>query len=184
MKTPLSQKTTSEIGAIAEERGCHLLAVESAGAGRYTVLRLVLERRDGGAATVEDCESVSREASAILDAVDEIPHRYTLEVSSAGLDRKLYSLEDAERFVGRRVRVKTENPVTPSPLTAADPPARKIGAISPARNFGGRLERVDGDVLTVVDEADRRIYNVRFGDIRLARLDYSSEWPVRGGSGR
>ena len=40
------------------------------------------------------------------------------------------------------------------------------------------LERVEGDVLTVVDEAERRIYNVRFGDIRLARLDF--EWPERG----
>ena len=177
MKTPLSAKTTAEIEAIAEERGCRLLAVESAGAGRFSVLRLVLEHLDGSAVSVEDCESVSREASAVLDAADEIPHRYTLEVSSAGLDRRLYSLEDAERFVGRRVRVKTESPVTPSPL-----PQSK-GAISPARNFGGRLERVEGDVLTVVDEADRRIYNVRFGDIRLARLDYSSEWPERG-SGR
>ena len=180
MKTPVSDKTTREIGAIAEERGCRLLAVESAGAGRFSVLRLVLERLDGSAVSVEDCESVSREASAVLDATDEIPHRYTLEVSSAGLDRKLYSLEDAERFVGRRVRVKTENPVTPAPLPLPET-GKRTGAISPARNFGGRLERVDGDVLTVVDEADRRIYNVRFGDIRLARLDF--EWPERG-SGR
>jgi ribosome maturation factor RimP len=175
MKTPLSDKTTREIGAIAEERGCRLLAVESAGAGRFTVLRLVLERRDGTAATVEDCENVSREVSTVLDAADEIAHRYTLEVSSAGLDRKLYSLEDAEKFVGRRVRVKTENPVTPAPIAAE---GARTPAISPARNFGGRLERVEGDVLTVVDEADRRIYNVRFGDIRLARLDF--EWPARG----
>ena len=117
MKRPLSDKTTREIGAIAEERGCRLLDVETAGAGRFTVLRLVLERLDGGAVTVEDCEGVSREASAVLDAADEIAHRYTLEVSSAGLDRKLYSLEDAERFVGRRVRVKTEEPVVPAPLS-------------------------------------------------------------------
>jgi ribosome maturation factor RimP len=175
MKTPLSDKTTREIGEIAEERGCRLLAVESAGAGRFTVLRLVLERRDGTAVTVEDCENVSREVSTVLDAADEIAHRYTLEVSSAGLDRKLYSLEDAERFVGRRVRVKTEYPVTPAPIAVE---GSRTPAISPARNFGGRLERVEGDVLTVVDEADRRIYNVRFGDIRLARLDF--EWPARG----
>jgi ribosome maturation factor RimP len=174
MKTPLSDKTTREIGAIAEERGCRLLAIESAGAGRFSVLRLVLERLDGSAVSVEDCESISREASTVLDAADEIPHRYTLEVSSAGLDRRLYSLADAERFVGRRVRVKTENPVTPAPLPVA---GARTPAISPARNFAGRLERVDGDVLTVVDEADRRIYNVRFGDIRLARLDF--EWPER-----
>jgi ribosome maturation factor RimP len=179
MKTPVSDKTTQEIGAIAEERGCRLLAVESAGAGRFSVLRLVLERADGSAVTVEDCEGVSRDASAVLDAADEIPHRYTLEVSSAGLDRRIYSLEDAERFVGRRVRVKTEDPVTPGVLETA---GAKPPAISPARNFGGRLDRVEGDVLTVVDEADRKIYNVRFGEIRLARLDF--EWPERARSGR
>ncbi len=175
MKRPLSDKTTREIGAIAEERGCRLLAVESAGAGRFSVLRLVLERLDGSPASVEDCEGVSREASTLLDAADEIAHRYTLEVSSAGLDRKLYTLEDAERFVGRRVRVKTEDPVTPAPIKVE---GARTPAISPARNFRGRLEKVDGDLLTVVDEADRKIYNVRFGDIRLARLDF--EWPARG----
>jgi len=175
MKAPLSDKTTQEIGAIAQERGCRLLAVESAGTGRFAVLRVVLEREDGGAVTVEDCENVSREVSPVLDAADEIAHRYTLEVSSAGLDRKLYSLDDAVRFVGRRVRVKTEDPVTPEVLASE---TKRPAAISPARNFGGVLERVEGDRLTVVDEAERKIYNVRFGDIRLARLDY--EWPERG----
>lgn len=179
MKTPLGEKTTREIGAIAEERGCRLLAIESAGAGRFTVLRVVLERPDGAAVTVDDCEAVSRDVSAVLDASDEIAHRYTLEVSSAGLDRKLYSLDDARRFVGRRVRIKTDEAVVPKAL---ERPGAKPPAISPARNFGGVLESVDGDVLTVVDEAERRIYNVRFGVIRLARLDF--QWPERGREGR
>ncbi|HKD20199.1 MAG TPA: ribosome maturation factor RimP [Thermoanaerobaculia bacterium] len=179
MKTALGEKTTREIGAIAEERGCRLLAIESAGAGRFTVLRVVLEHQDGSAVTVEDCEAVSRDVSAVLDAADEISHRYTLEVSSAGLDRKLYSLDDARRFVGRRVRIKTDEAVVPKAL---ERPGAKPPAISPARNFGGVLESVDGDVLTVVDEAERRIYNVRFGVIRLARLDY--QWPERGREGR
>jgi len=175
MKTLLGEKTTLEIGAIAREKGCRLLAIEAGGSGRSTVLRLVLEREDGAAVTVEDCESVSRDASAVLDASDEISHSYTLEVSSAGLDRKLYSLEDARRFVGNRVRVQTQEPVTPQVLPSR---SGRLPAISPARNFAGRLESVDADVLTVVDEADRKIYNVRFGDIRLARLEFA--WPERG----
>jgi len=179
MKKTLGDKTTHEIGAIAEERGCRLLAIESAGSGSSTVLRVVLERQDGGAVTVEDCETVSRDVSAVLDASDEIAHRYTLEVSSAGLDRKLYSLEDARRFIGKRVRVKTDSPVVAHVL---ERPGAKPPAISPARNFAGRLERIEGDELTVVDEAERKIYNVRFGDIRLARLDF--EWPRREGPGR
>ena len=166
----LSEETTGEIRAIAAGKGCRLLDLESSGAGRYSVLRVVLERENGEPVNLEECEAVSREVSALLDASNEIAHRYTLEVSSAGLDRRLYSIEDAARFTGSRVRVKTETPVEPDFLGS---PAR--GALSPARNFAGILERVEGDRLSVVDEENRRIYNVRFGDIRSARLDF--RWP-------
>ena len=169
----LSTETTQEIRAIAREKNCCLLAVESSGIGRASVLRLTLEREDGSSVTVDDCEAVSREVSALLDASDEIPHGYSLEVSSAGLDRRLYSLEDARRFVGRRVRVKTDLPILPEAANgSAKPPV-------PSRNLRGTLERVDDDVLRLVDGENRKTYNVRFGDIRLARLEF--EWPARRG---
>ena len=171
----LSEKTKEEIRTIVAERDCRLLAVEAAGAGRFSVLRLVLERSDGAGVTVEDCESVSREVSALLDATGQIGHRYTLEVSSAGLDRRLYSLEDAARFVGRRVRVKTEVPVEG---VVAESFRGAPGL--PARNLAGVLEAVTGELLTIVDEENRKTYNVRFGNIRLARLDF--QWPERGRS--
>ena len=169
----LSDETTGEIRAIAAEKGCRLLAVESAGAGRYSVLRLVLERSTGDPVTIEDCETVSREVSALLDSTTQAAHRYTLEVSSAGLERRLYSLEDAERFTGRRVKVKTETPVMPEPLGE---PGR--APLTTARSFAGTLDRVEGDALRVVDEENRRIYNVCFADIRVARLEF--QWPDRG----
>jgi ribosome maturation factor RimP len=168
----LSEGTLNEIRAIAAERGCQLLDVESGGAGKFSVLRLVLERGDGSPVTIEECEAVSREVSPLLDVSDEIPHRYTLEVSSPGLDRKLYSLEEAKRFLGRRLRVKTDTPLLPEAAAPSKAPP------SPARNFQGILRSIDGDVLTVVDEENRKTYNVRFADIRLARLDF--EWPDRG----
>src|SRR5262249_32670283 len=126
----LTAETTEEIRAIAAEKGCRLLAVENAGAGKYSVLRLVLERSSGDPVNLEDCEAVSREVSTLLDNSGEIAHRYTLEVSSAGLDRKLYSVEDAERFLGKYVKVKTDSPIAPEWLGE---PGR--GALSPARNF-------------------------------------------------
>src|SRR5262245_9743890 len=138
MKETLGEKTTLEIGAIAEEKWCRLLAIESAGSGSSTVLRVVLERQDGGAVTVEDCETVSRDVSAVLDASDEIAHRYTLEVSSAGLDRKLYPIEDARRFVGKRVRVKTDEAGVPRGIEKA---GAKPPAASPARSLRGRAHR-------------------------------------------
>jgi ribosome maturation factor RimP len=167
---PLRAETTEEIAAIAREKGCRLLAIEPSGSGRATVLRVVLEREDGSPVSVEDCEAVSREVSTLLDASDEISHAYNLEVSSAGLDRKLYTIDDARRFVGRRVRVATEVPVV-AESSDLDGPG--------SRNLRGTLERIDGDVLRVVDEENRKTYNVRFGDIRLARLEF--EWPERRG---
>lgn len=170
--TELTDGTQERIREIAEERGLRLLEVSTAGAGRYTTLRIVLERADGGSVNLDECESVSREVSSLLDSTDEIPHKYALEVSSAGLDRKIYSLDDARRFVGRRVRVKSEVAVEATPE-----PGRVAGA--PARNFGGVLASVEGDRLTVFDEENRRTYNVRFGETRQVRLDY--EWPARQG---
>jgi ribosome maturation factor RimP len=169
----LKTETTEEIRAIAREKACRLLDIESSGIGRASVLRLVLEREDGSSVSVEDCEAVSREVSALLDASDEISHGYSLEVSSAGLDRRLYTLEDARRFVGRRVRVKTDIPALPEASNGT-----KTAAL-PSRNLRGTLERVDDDVLRLVDEENRKTYNVRFGDIRLARLEF--EWPARRG---
>lgn len=155
----LDEKTTREIGEIAEENGCRLLAVETAGAGRHLVLRLVLDRPEG--VTLEDCERVSRDVSPLLDAEASIGHRYHLEVSSPGLDRKLYSPEDARRFVGRRVKVQTVLPVEGS------------------RNFRGILESVDGDALRIVDGDARKTYNLPFGEVKVARLD--PEWPAAAG---
>jgi len=167
----LKPETLEEIRAIARRKGCRLLDVEPSGSGGSSVMRVVLEREDGNPVTIEECEAVSRDVSALLDESDEIGHRYLLEVSSAGLDRKLYSIDDARRFVGRRVRVKTDEPVFPETSGGKSAPA------SGSRNLRGTLESVDGDVLRLVDGENRKTYNVRFGDIRQARLEF--EWPGR-----
>jgi ribosome maturation factor RimP len=169
----LKPETLEEIRAIARRKGCRLLEVEPTGSGGSSVMRVVLERQDGSPVTIEECEGVSRDVSALLDSSDEIGHRYSLEVSSAGLDRKLYTIDDARRFVGRRVRVKTDEPVLPEPSRGKAVPA------AGSRNLRGTLESVEGDVLRVVDGENRKTYNVRFGDIRQARLEF--EWPERRG---
>lgn len=61
--------------------------------------------------TVADCATVSVDMSAILDAEIVFDHAYTLEVSSPGLDRPLRHLADFARFVGRRVKIVTSEPV-------------------------------------------------------------------------
>lgn len=102
----LDPKIDGELAAIARGEGLELLAVEVTGSGAHTVVRLVVEGPDG--VDLDRCASVSRQASAFLDVEDPIAHRYTLEVSSPGLDRKLYAASDYDRFAGRRVKVRMQ----------------------------------------------------------------------------
>ena len=61
--------------------------------------------------TIEDCERVSRDVSAILDVEETIAQRYTLEVSSPGLDRPLRHAADYRRFAGRLAKIVVSHPV-------------------------------------------------------------------------
>ena len=73
------------------------------------VLRLFIDRPDStpeNGVTLEDCEQVSRQVSAVLDVEDPIPGGYTLEVSSPGLNRRLVKPAHFERFAGNRVKLK------------------------------------------------------------------------------
>lgn len=100
----LDQRIIDQLAAIAADEGLEMLAAETVGSGPKAVLRLVVDGPDG--VNLDQCSAVSRQASALLDVEDPIRHAYTLEVSSPGLDRKLYSRGDYERFTGHRVRVK------------------------------------------------------------------------------
>lgn len=74
--------------------------------GKRWILRVIIDRTEGPV-RLEDCEQVSRQVSYLLDVEDPIPHAYTLEVSSPGLDRPLRRPDDYLRFQGRRVRIQT-----------------------------------------------------------------------------
>ncbi|HRU10899.1 MAG TPA: ribosome maturation factor RimP, partial [Thermoanaerobaculia bacterium] len=99
MATKIDAELVAELESLAAASGCELVHCEFKGG----VLRLFIDRPDG--VTLEDCEHVSRQASALLDVADFGSSRYTLEVSSPGLDRQLYRPRDYQRFAGRRVRV-------------------------------------------------------------------------------
>ena len=101
----VDDRLVTELEAIAESVGCELVRVEFKGG----VLRLMLDREPAGVSH-EDCANVSRQASALLDVVDFGPARYTLEVTSPGLDRPLYRPEDYGRFTGRLARITVQPP--------------------------------------------------------------------------
>jgi ribosome maturation factor RimP len=65
-----------------------------------------------GGVTLGDCEFISQNVGTILDVEDVIPgSRYTLEVSSPGVERKLTKPRDFERFIGQKVKIALRQPV-------------------------------------------------------------------------
>src|SRR5437764_14548186 len=95
---------------VAASSGLEVVEVELRGGGKARMLRIFIDKPDG--VTHEDCANLSREIGTILDVEDAIPGgSYTLEVSSPGLDRKLFKAADFERFQGSRVKLKTREPV-------------------------------------------------------------------------
>ncbi len=84
--------------------GYELLGIERSRSGTSQLLRLFIDHADG--ITVEDCERVSRQVADVLDAGQLVRGEYTLEVSSPGIDRPLFTLAQHRRFVGECVAVR------------------------------------------------------------------------------
>src|SRR5689334_15262871 len=92
----------ARVAAIAEPviegLGYRLVRVKVSGTDGCTV-QIMAERPDGSMA-VEDCETVSRALSPVLDIADPIERAYRLEISSPGLDRPLVRKSDFDRYAG------------------------------------------------------------------------------------
>lgn len=104
------------------------------------VLRLFIEGFGGASVSIADCSRASREVGALLDAAaipDLEAARYSLEVSSPGIERPLADSEDFERFQGQRVRVRLAEPQDGS------------------RNFVGRLRGIEGDAVVLECDGSR-----------------------------
>ena len=89
--------------------GYELVGVEYVPGRKAGLLRVYIDSPDG--ITLEDCERASHQISGVLDVEDPIHREYTLEVSSPGLDRPLFTAAHFERFAGQQVRVKLAVPV-------------------------------------------------------------------------
>ena len=111
--------TTPEIDATlqaqfedaARQAGCELIHAEFKGG----ILKLVLDREGG--VDLGHCQTVSKQVSALLDVAEFDPGRYTLEVSSPGLNRRFYHPSDYRRFLGQRVRVTWRDSSMPTKRT-------------------------------------------------------------------
>lgn len=119
-------------------------------------LQIMIDRLDGKDITVEDCATVSRAVSAVLDEKDPIKDQYSLEVSSPGLDRPLTKIEHFKRFSGYEARIET----------AVEVEKRK--------RFKGVLGNVDEQNRVHID-VDGTDYTIAFDDISKAKLILTDE---------
>jgi ribosome maturation factor RimP len=94
---------------VIEQLGYRLVRVKVSAADGCTV-QIMVERPDG-TMVVEDCETVSRALSPVLDMADPIDKAYRLEVSSPGIDRPLVRKSDFDRYAGHLVKIETEIPI-------------------------------------------------------------------------
>ncbi|MFD0726477.1 ribosome maturation factor RimP [Lysobacter brunescens] len=145
--------------------GLELLGVEYLPSPGGAVLRLYIdipvdsqsEVVEGGAPRmvgIEDCETVSREVSAQLDVEDPISGHYTLEVSSPGVDRPLFTAAQFVRFLGEEAKVVLQLP------------------LDGRRRFQGRITAVEGDRIDFEIDAkpEPQRVSVDIGNIEKARL--------------
>ena len=103
------EKTAALAEPVLRENGLTLYDVEYVKEAGGYILRLYLEKESG--VTIDDCVTVSRALSDLLDEADFIPDAYTLEVQSLGLGRALKKDKDFRRNIGRAVEIRLYKPL-------------------------------------------------------------------------
>lgn len=94
------------VAPVANALNLKIIDIEYKEAGPRSILRIFIDKPGG--VTIDDCVEASKEINVRLDVEDLIPHRYTLEISSPGLTRKLKTVKDFEESVGKQVKIVTQ----------------------------------------------------------------------------
>ena len=150
-----SARVAKIIEPTIEDMGFELVRARITGEARPR-LQVMAEPIDGRNMDVEDCASLSRAISAVLDVEDPITSAYTLEVSSPGIDRPLTRLKDFDRWKGFDVKVEMEQ-----------------SEYERKRFTGKLLGLVDGNKIEINVDGD--IYELPFDDLHRAKLLLSDE---------
>jgi ribosome maturation factor RimP len=136
----LESRLTAIIAPRLADMGYELVRVMLIGRDRPTV-QIMADRADGSQIAITDCETITHAISAVLDVEDPIPGTWTLEVSSAGIDRPLTRVKDWNRFAGHLARAETEMPI--------DGRKRFSGTVLGADATGARMKLEDGTEVTL-----------------------------------
>jgi ribosome maturation factor RimP len=153
-KLTVQAKVAEIAGRVGASEGIEIVEVEILGGGNSRVVRIYIDKPAG--VSHADCELVSQQVGTILDVEDAIPGgRYTLEVSSPGVERKLKSIKDFERFAGKKVRILLRSPV------------------EDRRKWEGTLTGVSGGLISVEPSPGKLI---RFALDQVEKANLKFEW--------
>ena len=139
---------TALLSPTVEALGYSVWGLEYLAQGRHTLLRLYIDGEQG--VTVDDCAAVSHHVSGVLDVEDPITGEYTLEVSSPGVDRLLFQLEQYAGYIGEWIEIRLRRPY------------------DGRRKFKGTLKGLEGD--DVVVQIDDHEFLLPHGDIDRAQV--------------
>jgi ribosome maturation factor RimP len=136
------------VAPVVEAAGYRLVRLRVMGAKRKT-LQVMAERPDGQM-DVDDCATLSRRLSEVLEAADPIADEYTLEVSSPGIDRPLFGAAQFARWIGEQAKLSLRVPQ------------------DGRRRLQGKIARVEGDRVVIAEEKIE--YTVAEANIEKAKL--------------
>jgi ribosome maturation factor RimP len=143
----LESRLAAIVSPTLDAMGYELVRVAVLGRDRPTV-QVMADRADGSQITVADCEAISHALGAVLDVEDPLPGTWSLEISSAGIDRPLTRPKDWNRYARHLVRAETTTPI--------DGRRRFSGTVLGADDAGARLRLDDGSEVTLPLDAIRR----------------------------
>jgi ribosome maturation factor RimP len=153
-RTAVTDKVREIAERVASDEGLEIVDVQMLGGGSSRVLRIFIDKPAG--VTHADCEFISQHVGTVLDVEDVIPgSRYTLEVSSPGVERKLSKPRDFERFVGQKVKIALRQPVENQ------------------RHWVGALKSFAEGIITLEPSPGR---SVRFSLDQVERANLKFEW--------
>ncbi|MBT3195112.1 MAG: ribosome maturation factor RimP [Candidatus Ruthia sp.] len=105
----IADKIQALINPVISDMGYELVGIEYVASGKHSTLRIYIDSDNG--IGVDDCETVSRQVSAILDVEDPITNQYNLEVSSPGVERPLFHIGHYQRFLGHDIKLRLVRPI-------------------------------------------------------------------------
>ena len=155
MKEAVASKIEEVAQRVTESEGLELVEVEVKGGGAgHRLVRIAIDKPAG--VTHADCENVSHQVGTILDVEDLVPGgRYTLEVSSPGVERKLLKPQDYQRFQGKKAYITLREP------------------LDGRRHWEGTLAGIE-DGIVVLQTAPDQTVRFAFDQVQKAHLKF--EW--------